>query len=247
MTVRERIDDILSGRNPAFGHSVEIVQLSLIFISVVSIGIETLPGLPEWLLSALAIADVVIVLIFTVEYLLRIYAAPVRGKYVFSFYGIVDVLAIAPFWIGLLLSGFGLDLRALRVLRLMRLFQLLKMTRYTRAIDRMARAFKSVREEVIVFSLASIAVLYVCALIVYYCEHEAQPDKFTSVLDAMWWAGVTLTTVGYGDIYPITALGRLFTVFMLFVALGIIAVPTGLVASALTHIEQRGDKGEKQP
>lgn len=242
MTAREKIDEILSGRHPALGHSVEIVQFALIIISVVSIGIETLPGLPEWVYPSLVALDLVIVLIFTAEYVLRIYAAPARGRYIFSFYGLVDVIAIAPFWIGLILAGAGIDLRALRLLRLMRLFLLLKMTRYTTAIDRMARAFRSVREEVIVFSVASVVVLYVCALVVFYFEHEAQPEKFTSVFDAMWWAAVTLTTVGYGDIYPVTAFGRLFTVLMLFVALGIIAVPTGLVASALTHIERRTDE-----
>lgn len=86
---------------------------------------------------------------------------------------------------------------------------------------------------------AAVVVLYVCALVIYQFEHDAQPEAFASVLDAMWWAAVTLTTVGYGDIYPVTPIGRLFTVLMLFVALGIIAIPTGLVASALSAIRAK--------
>lgn len=241
MSARQKINDVLSGQNPNWGHGVEYVQLTLIVVSVVSIGVETLPGLPDWLVSTLAVADLAIVLIFTAEYALRIYSAPDRRRYIFSFYGLVDFLAIAPFYAGLLLTGIGLDLRAVRALRLLRLFQLLKMTRYTHAVERLGQAFLSVREEVLVFLGTSVAVLYVCALIVFYCEHDAQPEAFASVLDAMWWAAITLTTVGYGDIYPITPLGKFFTVLMLFVALGIIAVPTGLVASALTHIERKKD------
>ena len=89
------------------------------------------------------------------------------------------------------------------------------------------------------FGAAAVIVLYVCALVIYQFEHDAQPDAFASVFDAMWWAAVTLTTVGYGDVYPVTPVGRIFTVLMLFVALGIIAVPTGLVASALSAIRAK--------
>jgi voltage-gated potassium channel len=250
VSIRSEIHHAFSGSHPRLGGLVDHLVMGLIAVSLVSVGLETIDGLPAWLDAALPVAETVIVGVFTVEYLARVFAAPNRLKYIFSFYGLVDFFSIAPFYVALAFTGVGLDLRGVRALRLMRVFQLLKMTRYTRAMDRLIEAWRSVREEVVVFTLASAGVLYLCALIVYYCENEAQPEAFASVLDAMWWAAVTLTSVGYGDIYPITPLGRLFTVLMLFVGLGVVAVPAGLVAAALTTIRRREDeaaRGEPPP
>ena len=123
------------------------------------------------------------------------------------------------------------------------MFRLLKMIRYSGAADRIGASFRMVREELIVFGLTSFLTLYFCAIGIYYFEHEVQPDKFSSVFDSMWWSAVTLTTVGYGDSYPITAGGKIFTVLVLFVALGVIAIPTGLVSSALGRVRNE----EKPP
>ncbi|MGK9170921.1 ion transporter [Inquilinus limosus] len=239
MDWRKHVRTALDGRHPGLGHRVELGLHALILYSALSMGIETLPGLPGWAMTMLFASEIVVVAVFTIEYALRLAASPAPGAYARSFFGIVDLLAIAPFYLGLVFAGIGIDLRAVRALRLLRVVRLLKLARYTNAIDRLISAWRAVKEEVAVFGMAAVIVLYVCALVIYQFEHDAQPEAFTSVLDAMWWAAVTLTTVGYGDIYPVTPVGRLFTVLMLFVALGIIAIPTGLVASALSAIRAK--------
>lgn len=231
MDWRTEIDGILEGTHPRIGRAVLYGLYALIIISTVSIGVETFPNLPPWLTTTLAVLEVVTVAVFTVEYLLRIAIARRKLRYIFSFWGLVDLLAILPFYL-----SFGMDLRAVRAVRLFRLFRLLKLVRYTHAAERMQAAFRIVREELIIFGTVALVVLYLCALGIYYCEHEAQPDKYATLFDAIWWAAVTMTTVGYGDIYPITIGGRLFTIAVLLIALGVIAVPTGLVSSALARL-----------
>lgn len=239
MDWRKHVRTALDGRHPGLGHRVELGLHALILYSALSMGVETLPGLPDWAQTALVVSEIVVVAAFTAEYVLRLATCPAPGAYARSFFGVVDLLAIAPFYLGLVFAGIGVDLRAVRALRLLRLVRLLKLARYTSAVDRLAGAWRVVREEVAVFGMAAAVVLYVCALVIWQFEHEAQPEAFASVFDAMWWAAVTLTTVGYGDVYPVTPIGRIFTVLMLFVALGIIAIPTGLVASALSAIRRK--------
>jgi voltage-gated potassium channel len=169
----------------------------------------------------------------------RIAAAPRPLAYVLSFWGIIDLLAILPSYLTV-----GTDMRAVRAMRLLRLFRLLKLVRYSSAADRIAAAIRSVVPELAVFMMATMVLVYVCALCIYYFEHDAQPKAFASVFHSMWWAAVTLTTVGYGDVYPITAGGQIFTVLVLFLALGIVAIPTGLIASALSTLRQRSGDGK---
>jgi voltage-gated potassium channel len=246
MRWKEHVETALDGRHPGLGHYIELFLHAIIVLSTIAMGVETLPNLPHWTVEGLFAFEIFVVAIFTIEYVLRLLTTPNPVGYARSFFGIVDILAIAPFYIALVLAGAHIDLRAVRVLRLLRLLRLFKLARYSAALDRFGIAWRAVKDEVIVFGVTALVVLYVCALVIYQCEHDAQPDKFRSVFDAMWWAAVTLTTVGYGDIYPITPIGRLFTVFMLFIALGIIAVPTGLVASALVAIRHREDEQEKK-
>lgn len=231
MDWRHEIEGILEGDHPRVGRTILFLLYGLIVVSTLSIGVETFPDLPEWLAVTLAVIEVVTVAVFTVEYVLRIAIAPNKLRYIFSFWGIIDLLVILPFYL-----SFGLDLRALRAIRLFRLFRLLKIVRYTHAADRMKAAFRIVREELVIFGTVAVVTLYLCALGIFYCEHDAQPDKYRTIFDAIWWAAVTMTTVGYGDIYPVTAGGRIFTIMVLLIALGVIAVPTGLVSSALARL-----------
>jgi voltage-gated potassium channel len=113
--------------------------------------------------------------------------------------------------------------------------RILKLYKYNAALNRFHHALRMVREELIIFGFISTILLFLSAIGIYYFEHAAQPEQFKSVFHALWWSLTTLTTVGYGDIYPITAGGKIFTFFVLIIGLGVIAVPTGLVASALTH------------
>ena len=228
---RSEVGAVLDGENPRIGRAVIFAVYVLIVFSALSIGVETLPDLSPSLRAFLTIAEVVIVAVFTVEYALRIVTAPKPLAYIFSFWGLVDLAAILPFYLTV-----GLDLRALRALRFLRLVRILKLARYSVAASRMSGAFRLVREELILFYGFALLVLYLCSIGIFYFEHEAQPAKFGSVFDAMWWSAITLTTVGYGDVYPVTVGGRIFTVAVLFIALGIIAVPTGLFASALSRL-----------
>ena len=227
---RARIQAILDGEDHRFGRRIAFALQGCILVSVVSIALDTLPDLDPFWSGVLMVEEWVIVTVFTLEYLARIYAAPNRLGYIFSFFGIIDLFSILP---SLLMLGF--DMRAMRALRAFRVFGLLKVVRYMRAVDRLAAALRSIAEELVVFAGIAVVVLYLCATAMYYLEHDAQPEAFSSIPQAMWWAVITLTTVGYGDVTPITTGGRIFTGFILMLALGIIAVPTGLVASALAR------------
>lgn len=208
---------------------LEVALQALIVLSLVAMAFETLPDLTAWQRDALHWFEVGSVAIFTVEYLARAWLTkPWRG-YVFSFFGVIDLLAILPFYIALGTGG-----EQLRALRLLRLFRILKLARYNTALLRFYRALVIAPEELLLFGAMALLLLYVAGVGVYQFEHAAQPKVFASVFDGMWWALCTLTTVGYGDVYPITVGGKLFTFLILVIGLGVVAVPVGLVASALT-------------
>lgn len=206
---------------------------ALILYSVIGFSIETLPGLSPGMTLYLEYSETVVIVLFTLEYLYRLYTAPQRIKFIFSFYGLVDLIAILPFYLAP-----TLDLRMLRLLQLFRLVRLLKLVRYNKAMQRFSQAIYLAKEELIVFLFASMLMLYFAAVGIYHFEHAAQPEVYRSLFDCLWWAVSTLTTVGYGDIYPITLGGKLFTFIVLLTGLGLVAVPTGIIASALSSIRQ---------
>lgn len=219
--------DTLSGRLSDAG-----TQL-LIVVSLAAYAVETLPDLSPAAKARLQTIEVISVGLFTAEYLLRLAVSPSRIGYVTSFFGVIDLLAILPF-----LLSFGVDLRSLRAFRLLRLFRVLKMARYSEAVGRLHLALRIAREELVLFGGMTAIVLFLAAVGIHYFEHEAQPAAFASVFHSFWWAVVTLTTVGYGDAYPITAGGRLFTLAILLVGLGIVSIPPGLIASALSRARE---------
>lgn len=215
----------------------------LILFSAATVPLETLPDLSPAVIEFLHLAEWFVVAVFTVEYLMRLYAAEHRLRFIFSWYGLVDLLAILPFYL-----AFSYDFRILRLLRVFRLFRLFKLTRYNHALSRMWRAFVESKEELAVSLLILTMAIYFAAFGIFYFEHDTQPDKFTSIVDALWWAVATVTTVGYGDIYPITIGGRLFTFLLLIASLGLVAAPTGIFASALLSIrsDEREAREKKQ-
>ena len=177
--------------------------------------------------------EIACVVVFTIEYIARLVVTDSKPGFVFSFSGIIDLLAIVPFYLSL-----GIDLRSVRAFRLLRLFRVFKLARYSKVIRRFHRAFLIVKEELVLFLFATSILLYLAAVGIYYFENAAQPETFASVFHSLWWAVITLTTVGYGDVYPITLGGRVFTFFVLLVGLGVVSVPAGLVASALTEARE---------
>ena len=227
------LKQILEETDTRMGKVFDLTIQILIVVSAVSFAIETLPGLSSTTIRLLAISEAVIIGVFTAEYLLRFYLSQKKLSFVFSFYGLIDLAAVLPFYLAL-----GLDLRSLRIFRLARLAILLKIFRFSKAARRFQLAFKLVKEEILVFGLFSLALIYLSAVGIYHFEHEAQPEVFVSVFDGIWWATVTLTTVGYGDVVPITTGGKVFTFFVFIVGLSMIAVPSGLVASALSKVRE---------
>ena len=219
---------------------------TFIVVSLLTFPIDTFQGLPSSVRDALYIAEMVIVAVFSVEYLLRLFLAERKRDYALSFLGIVDLLAILPFYLAVFLAG-DVDGRILRTIRLIRLIRIFKLVRYINALERLRKALLIAREEIIAFLGLAFFLIYVSAAGIWYFESEVQPENIGSVFDGFWWAIITLTTVGYGDVYPITTGGRIFTIMMLIVGLGVISIPTGIFASALTRArnESGGDAGNE--
>jgi len=225
------------------GRVFDLTVQALVVFSLVGFSIETLPDLSPRTRWLLRLSEIGTVSIFTAEYLLRWVVADRKLGFALSFFGLVDLLAILPFYIGL-----GVDLRSIRVVRLLRLFRILKLTRYSAAVQRLHRALIIAREDLVLFGSTAVILLYVASVGVYFFERDAQPEHFASIFHSLWWAVVTLTTVGYGDVVPVTVGGRMFTGVVLVLGLGVIAVPTGLVASALSQARREVEdlEGERR-
>ncbi len=223
------LKSIVERQDTRAGLYFDLVIQALIVVSLVSFSVETLPDISEEMRLWLSRIEVATVAIFSAEYILRLLVADRRLRFVFSFNGLVDLLAVLPFYVAT-----GVDLRSVRILRLFRVIRILKLTRFSKAAERIRIVFKEVRAELSLFLVMSLFVVYLSSVGIYYFESTAQPEVFSSIFHALWWSVVTLTTVGYGDIYPITAGGKVFTVIVLMVGLGMIAVPTGLITSALS-------------
>ncbi len=174
---------------------------------------------------------------FAAEYVLRIVLAGDRRRYVLSFYGVVDLLAWLPTLI------LGVDSRAVRAVRLLRLLRLLKLARID-AENRFFKALWSMKEHWLVFITTTVVVVYVASTCLYMLEREAQPETFGSIPDCMWWAVVTITTVGYGDTYPVTSGGRLIASVFALMGIGIVGMAGGITATALVGSERRVQPGE---
>lgn len=212
------------------GHRIELFIQFLIISSIINFTVQTLPNINPTYQKVSNSIEVVSVFFFSLEYFLRLLSSKKPFKFIFSFFGIVDLLAILPFYLTL-----GADLKSLRAVRLFRLLRLLKFLRYGDTLKNLKQSFDNVKKELILFSAATLLLIYFSSVGIYFFENEAQPDAFSSVFNAMWWSVATLTTVGYGDIYPITTGGKIFSTFIVFIGLGLVAVPTGLIASSLTQ------------
>jgi voltage-gated potassium channel len=230
--MRKKINTFLES-NSGMGLYFNFFIQFLIIVSIVNFTILTLPNLSTKTQEIINGLEVFCVAVFTIEYLLRIYAAKSRVRFFFSFFGLVDLIAILPFYLAL-----GMDLKTLRAIRLFRILRLFKFLRYGNTLAKMKKSFNIIKRELFLFTLATLLLLYFSSIGIYYFENEAQPEVFTSLFDAMWWSVATLTTVGYGDVYPITNGGKIFASAIVFIGLGLVAIPTGLIASSLTKAFQ---------
>jgi len=231
------------------GHSrasriFNILIMVLIILNVTAVILESEASLYLAYQAYFDHFEVFSVIIFTIEYVLRMwscvenpeYKKPVRGRlrHMFNFMPIIDFIAIAPFYLSMFT---GVDTRFLRVLRILRVF---KLTRYFRALEILLQVIKQ-EGSILISALFIMIILIVLASGgMYVAEHDSQPEAFGSIPKAMWWAAVTLTTVGYGDVIPITTVGKLFAVMVTFLGVGMAALPAGIIASGFTReIERR--------
>ena len=212
------------------GFRFEIASSIAVFASIAVMALETF-DLPAGLQEALFIADASLSLLFLAEYLFRIAAAEDRRAYVTSFYGIIDLVAIFPILVHAVSS-----VRVVRLLRVLRIIRLLKIKRYNDALNRYRQALKLIAAEAALFTGVAFVFIIGFAFMIYEVEHEAQPEVYRNIFDSVWWAVISLTSVGYGDVYPITHAGRMLTLAMVLTGMGIVAVPTALLASALSRV-----------
>lgn len=240
---KKRVYDILveTEDHKLIDRIVAVLLMILILVNTFAVVLETVDEInAEW--SGLFYSlEIVSVTIFTIEYLLRVWVAPLdprfagrfgRVRYIFSLMGIIDLLAILPTYLPLI---FPMDLRVLRFLRVFRLFRLFKLNRYVESLNRLSDVVRSRKEELhITLVLISIMLLFSSSLM-FLVEHEAQPDKFPNIPAAMWWGVATLTTVGYGDVFPITPIGKIMSGFIALLGIGMFALPAGILASGFAE------------
>ncbi len=216
----------------SFPRWLQLGIILLIVYSTVMIALETMPELQGyWLLFH--VSETVVVILFTIEYVTCWYLSDDRVRYVFKPMNVVDLAAILPFYLAL-----GTGFAVLRSLRLLRMFRLFKLTRYSRAVKLLSEAFRRVGPELLMTAIVAAIAIVIAASALYFAENEKQPEFYSSIPATLWWAITTFTTVGYGDVYPQTLAGRIVAAFIMLSGIGLVAVPSGLLASAMTEILQ---------
>lgn len=250
--LRKKVADLLDETNTSWqSRLVSFTLIFLILASVAMIILDSEPVIREKIHHFYIVTEIVSLVIFSIEYICRVWTAPdskdnkeakykdskARWKYITSFTAIIDLLAILP----LLLSFFVMiDLRFLRVISLLRF---LKLTRYNEAMDTLVTVVKQEFQFFILVIFISAVILFISASCIYLLEHEHQPEQFGSIFRSMWWAIVTLSTVGYGDVSPITPLGKIFAGVIMIVGIGLMALPAGILASSFSDHIHRKRKG----
>ena len=229
---KDRLYEVIFEADTPAGKLFDVVLLIVILISVALVMLESVPSIRGTYRPTLRILEWTITGIFTVEYLLRVAIVRKPLSYIFSFYGIIDLLSVLPTYIGLFVLG-SHHLVVIRILRMLRIFRILKLTRYTQAGSTIAKALWASREKISVFIFFVIVLVIVIGTIMYIIEGEA--NGFTSIPQSIYWAIVTLTTVGYGDISPQTALGQFMASIVMIMGYAIIAVPTGIVTAEIIN------------
>ncbi len=246
---RKRVFEILDvGRaNDKTSRISDIVLISLVSLNVLAVILESLPALAKAYGTFFLVFEIFSVAVFTVEYLFRLWSAaeePGQGRYpvmarirfMLTPMAVIDLIAILPFYLGFFVD---IDLRFMRVLRLLRVF---KLTRYSASMTLLLQVLKEEARSIGAAFFVLFMLIIMAASLTFLVEHEAQPDAFGSIPEAMWWAIITMTTVGYGDVTPVTALGKIFGAVISIISVGMVALPAGLLASGFTEALRRRRK-----
>ncbi len=215
--------------------------ISLILLNVMAVILETVDSLFLAYGSLFQAFEIFSVCFFSIEYSLRVWTCtyidkfkhPITGRlrYIFSLGSLIDLLAIVPFYLPL---STIYDFRFVRIFRLIKFLRVFKLGRYLNATKIISNVFKSKKEELVLCLLITLTLIVVASSLMYFVEHDTQPDKFSSIPETMWWSVTTLTTVGYGDVFPITELGRILTACISILGIGIFALPAGILASGFS-------------
>jgi voltage-gated potassium channel len=229
---RDRLERIIFGVDTPAGRAFDVVLLVLILLSVTVVLLESVPSLRKEYATALRAAEWGFTVLFTVEYIFRLICTRHPLRYALSFLGIIDLLAVVPAYLSLILSGTQ-SLSVIRALRLLRAFRVLKLTHYVGEGRTLMRALRASRPKITVFLVTVLTIVVIVGALMYLIEGEER--GFTSIPLSMYWAIVTLTTVGYGDLAPSTVPGRLLASLLMILGYGIIAVPTGIVSAELVR------------
>jgi voltage-gated potassium channel len=226
------------------------IIIFLIAINSILIILDTF-DMPSSYQSVSSIIELISIIVFTIEYSLRIWTAPfiypdkkpakARLKYVFTFMAIIDLLSILPFYIPFIIP---VDLRVLRLLRMARLLRLFKVNRYTDSLRTIGAVFKEKAAQLISSFFAIFILMIITSVLMCDVEKAAQPDKFDNAISGLWWAVATFTTVGYGDIYPITIPGKVLSGLVAILGIGLVAVPTGIISAGF--VEQMENKKQEK-
>ena len=233
---------------------LNVFIIVLIILNVISVMLETVESIYSRYEDFFYYFDLISVLIFTVEYVLRAwscnhderYRHPIKGRirYLLTPGALIDLLAILPFYLGKLV---GFDLRVLRLLRLLRFFRLFRLTAYMKAAKIITNVFRTRVNELLLSLVLTLFLVVIASCMVYFAEHQAQPDKFSSIPATVWWAVVTLTTVGYGDIIPITTAGKICASIILLAGVAMLALPAGIITSGFLDEMAKVKKGNLCP
>lgn len=220
---------------------VNSVIVALILLNTLAVVLETVVSLYREYASLFKGFELFSVVLFSIEYLLRLWSCTAdpryrhwftgRLRYIFSPGALIDLLAILPAYLPLV---FHFDLRFIRLLRLVRFFRFFKLSRYINASRVIGNVFRAKREELVLSMVITFFLIILASSLMYFVEHDAQPDKFSSIPETMWWSVATLTTVGYGDVFPITALGKTLTAVISVLGIGMFALPAGILASGFS-------------
>lgn len=209
----------------------------LILLNVIAIMLQSFQSINDSLKDFFYYFELTSVIIFSAEYLLRLWISnmifselsPIKAriKYIFSFMGLIDLLAILPFYLPFIIK---VDLRFLRMLRLMRLFRIFKLAHYSDSVRMVARVINEKKNEIGITLFGAFILLLITSTLMYEIEHTSQPEQFPNIFASLWWAVATLTTIGYGDVYPVTALGKFLAGLTAIFGIGLVAIPTGLIS-----------------
>ncbi|MAN29126.1 MULTISPECIES: ion transporter [Mesonia] len=237
---REKLHEVIYEADTPAGKAFDVVLLVIIFLSILFVMLESVKGLDAWIYDYMYAAEWVITILFTIEYILRIISIKKPTKYIFSFYGLIDFFSTIPLYVSFFLPGSGSALITVRALRLLRVFRILKVSRYIGESNKLIQALKDSRAKILVFLFAVLILCLVFGTAMYMIE--GAESGFTNIPVSLYWCIVTLTTVGFGDIHPITPLGQFLASVIMILGYGVIAVPTGIVSAEYSKGEKNTSK-----